>query len=75
MGSHLVPRVGGLKTDNWVLFSKSQRAPLGSVHWFGRWRQYVFEPCDGSVFNAGCLESVRAFLAEAMTEWNAGRKK
>lgn len=73
MTSRLLPRVEGRKTDNWVILSKSQDAPLGSVHWYSAWRQYVFEPGDATIFNAGCLESIRKFLEEANRELHAFR--
>ena len=33
-------------------------AILGTIKWFGRWRQYAFFPADGTIFNPECLRDI-----------------
>jgi hypothetical protein len=37
---------------------------LGTIRWYGPWRQYVFEPMS-AVFSAGCLEEIQGAVREA----------
>lgn len=50
------------KTDVYGVYSVKGHDLLGTVKWFGRWRQYTFFPAEYSVFSAGCLEDVVDFL-------------
>ena len=50
-----------LRTYRWTILT-NQADSLGVVQWFQRWRQYCFDPCDGTTFNAGCLHDLAAFL-------------
>lgn len=43
------------KTRRIVVQSRTHGDHLGDIHWHGPWRQYVFEPAPGTVFNNGCL--------------------
>jgi hypothetical protein len=36
--------------------------PLGTIEWYGRWRQYIFEPEIGAVFSADCLRDLAGFV-------------
>ena len=47
-------------TDVWQVFGTTD--VLGRVEWSGRWRQYVFTPMKGTIYNAGCLDDISAFL-------------
>ena len=58
------------KTEIWRVTSMSSGDLLGGVCWYGPWRQYVFEPEDGTVFNNGCLNDISDFLSEM----NAARR-
>ena len=42
--------------------------PLGVIRWFGRWRQYVFEPEPGAVFNPDCMDAINAVIRSLMAE-------
>jgi hypothetical protein len=51
----------GRKTEVWrVRATRDYRghALLGTIRWFGRWRQYTFFPEPGTTFNADCLEAI-----------------
>lgn len=41
---------------------------LGCVAWFGRWRQYTFQPSTDTVYSAGCLREIMDFVALQNTE-------
>jgi hypothetical protein len=51
------------KTRLIIVYSKSQGFDLGKIRWHSRWRQYVFEPALGTLFNLGCLNSLADRLA------------
>jgi hypothetical protein len=64
IGKYLtVQRFGifGRKTDAWQVFSDAG-AVIGWVKWWGPWRQYTFQPEPRTVFHAGCLSDLAAFL-------------
>ena len=50
-------------TDIWTIEGNDGTA-LGHVAWYGPWRQYVYEPVDGTVYNNTCLVDIAAFLAK-----------
>ena len=55
-------------TWRWWITSKSSGDTLGSIRWYGPWRQYCFFPTEGTLFNSGCMESLVEFLKEANVE-------
>jgi len=56
------------KTKIWTCWNTSGSLPLGTVQWYGPWRQYCFYPADGTIFNKGCLSDIQEFLSNAMAE-------
>jgi hypothetical protein len=56
------PSEGG-ETQTWTIFDR-HGSPLGQVKWFGRWRQYAFQPVTHSTFNGACLADITLFLAD-----------
>lgn len=54
------------KTEIWLVVSKRQGVTLGVIKWFGRWRQYCFEPCANTVWSDDCLEAVQEKTRELM---------
>lgn len=54
------------KTKTWDIVSIHHGNVLGRVRWYGGWRQYVFYPEPQTLWNDGCLETVRRFLREQM---------
>jgi hypothetical protein len=44
----------------------AQGSVLGTIRWWGAWRQYVFFPGAGCLFSAGCLEDINAQIRELM---------
>lgn len=43
-------------------------ALLGHIKWFGRWRQFVFQPQPLTVFNVGCMETIIEYIQSLMEE-------
>lgn len=41
---------------------------LGSIKWFGRWRQYAFFPNPETVWNNTCMSEITAFITGLMQE-------
>ena len=52
------------KTQTWNVWNGDDY--LGTIRWYGSWRQYTFFPFTGTLWSAGCLAEVAAFLKEAM---------
>jgi len=48
----------GMRTQRFTVRSARHHDVLGGIRWFGRWRQYVFEPALGTTFNNECLVSI-----------------
>jgi hypothetical protein len=53
------PRGG--RTSRWRILSNSGDC-LGTIAWFGNWRQYIFDPAPQSTFNRDCLLDIAAYL-------------
>lgn len=51
------------KTCSWDVSSKSS-ALLGYIAWHAPWRQYVFYPTRGTLFNRACLRDIARFCEE-----------
>lgn len=58
-------------TNRWTVDAVRSGDLLGQVEWYARWRQYVFIPEPGTVFNRGCLHDIADFVAEQ----NVGQRK
>ncbi len=46
------------KTSIYKVVSKVNGTLLGTISWYGRWRQYVFEAEPNMVWSYGCLNDV-----------------
>ena len=67
-----LPRRPGRTTDRWQVLGNGGDV-LGVVQWFGRWRQYTFDPAPGTTFNATCLRDIAAWLDKINRERRASR--
>lgn len=56
------------KTSVWAVESIASGSHLGSIEWHGPWRQYVFSPVVGAVFNGACLGNIRLFIDNRMKD-------
>lgn len=56
---------------------RSQRSGdlLGWIKWWGAWRQYVFAPSAGSVFNNGCMDDIQRWIKVLMNDRLATQRK
>lgn len=66
-------RPANRKTDRWCIFANSG-VVLGDVEWFGRWRQYTFNPSPSTTFNSGCLGDLATFLEQVNERHRAERR-
>lgn len=66
----------GAKTVVIHVHSKSHGDRLGTIRWYGAWRQYIFEPTE-AIFSEGCLKEIEAYLRGANAKqremWAAAR--
>jgi hypothetical protein len=58
----------GRKTHTFNVESKSSRAILGLIKWYGPWRQYCFYPEGKTIFNVTCMGDISNFIRQLMEE-------
>jgi hypothetical protein len=58
------------KTEVWVIRNSNSGGRLGTIKWYGAWRQYCFFPEADCVFNNGCLKDIIEFINDCMTVKN-----
>lgn len=56
------------KTKAIAVYSKRNGEILGTIEWFGRWRQYAFFPENKTVFNTECLNDIKVYISKLMSE-------
>jgi len=58
------------KTQVWDVLTTSGGVRLGTIRWYGPWRQYCFmpDPDAETVFSAGCLQDIESHIKQLMTE-------
>ena len=56
----LMPKTG--KTERWEVRSTEHGDLLGIIKWFGRWRRFAYFPENGTIYDAGCLGILEAFI-------------
>ena len=59
------------KTEIWNVISKEGAHHLGTIKWYGPWRQYSFFPNGGTVFERTCLTDIVAKINELMLKRKA----
>lgn len=67
-----LPHLAGRKTNLWRV-QTNDGGVLGSVEWYGPWRQYTFNPMPGTTFNSTCLMDLAMFLGEKNKAHRAAR--
>lgn len=60
------PRPAGKKTNRWRIRSRRSGDLLGTIAWYGAWRQYCFWPEPKTVFNVGCMTDINEFITKQM---------
>ena len=58
----------GRKTRRLEIVSKSGGDVLGTIKWFGRWRQYCFFPKPDTVWSDGCIADLMTVLTKLAAE-------
>jgi hypothetical protein len=64
LGKYMIARLLETKPKTAVygIFSKHHGDRLGTVKWFGPWRQYCFFCTDVSVFSSTCFQALQKFI-------------
>ena len=52
------------KTSVWHCRARSNDCLLGTVKWYGPWRQYSFFPQPDTVFNIACHDDINNFIRQ-----------
>ena len=63
----------GRKTKRWVVTSV-RGSQLGSVMWYGAWRQFCFFPAKSTIFNTDCLTEIADFCRARTQDWRDARR-
>lgn len=50
------------KTKLFEVSSLYDDSKLGTIKWYGGWRQYVFEPCQDTRWSWDCLQELSSFI-------------
>lgn len=65
-GTHIAFRLLRLsesgKTKIFQVVAKDGNVPLGRVSFFGRWRKYIFEPNNETLYEQTCLREIAEFI-------------
>ena len=72
---HFVKVADKAKTAVWECRNNRSSDGLGTVEWYGPWRQYCFCPEVATVFNTSCLADIQDFLDKVNRERKRRRTK
>lgn len=50
------------KTNTYSVTNNRSGGKLGTIMWWGPWRQYVFFPQSGTLYSKGCLHDIEDFI-------------
>ena len=50
--------------DLYTIVTRRDRAIIGRIEWYARWKEWVLVPDEGTVWSAGCLDDVADFIRE-----------
>lgn len=64
---HFVLALEGKKTNIWEILNNNSKVLLGTIRWYGAWRQYCLFSRN-AVLNKTCLDDIKEFMAAAMEE-------
>ena len=51
----------------WRLINNG-REMLGVIRWYSNWKEYIFQPYEGSEYSVECLADIKAFLDKCNAE-------
>ena len=66
--THFVEIAKKPKTSVWSCRNSGSGAELGTVSWYGPWRQYCYFPTAQAVYSDSCLIGIAAFLGDLNDE-------
>ena len=49
--------------------------PIGTIHWRGGWREYVFQSLPKVDMSRSCQKEIISFIDNLMDEWKNARKR
>lgn len=61
-----------MKTRTWQVLSRHRADVLGIIKFYSPWRQFVFAPSPGCLFNSGCMEDLIAACKASTQDWKDG---
>lgn len=61
------------KTRTYRMYNNSGKYHMADISWYPAWRQYVWEPMSGMVYNSQCLIDINDFLIKANQAHKEGR--
>ncbi len=56
------------KTSVWSCRTNRNNDELGTIKWYGPWRQYCYFPTVQAVYNTGCLNDINDFISQLKNE-------
>ena len=56
------------KTSVYSVVNLTTETSLGSIKWYGPWRQYCFFPIPHNIFNKDCMQYIIEFINKLMEE-------
>ena len=60
-----LPIPKGRKTPVYNVIRNESHVVIGTLQWYGAWRQFCFYPCHATIWSRDCLEDIRFALAWA----------
>lgn len=61
-------------TQVWHVRSTRSGDLLGTIKWYGAWRQYTFWPEPHTTFNTGCLDTITRAVDALTAAWRQARR-
>lgn len=62
------PLQPGRKTHDYSVINRTSGETIGTIKWYGPWRQYCFFPAAGSVWSSGCLADIQTAVKRIREE-------
>lgn len=65
----------GKKLHKYRVFNHDLYETIGTIHWRGGWRQYVFTAHPDIDMSRGCHKQIDEFIDKLMKKWKASLKE
>jgi hypothetical protein len=63
------------KTKVFRVDSKEAGFEIGYVRFYPKWRKYVYEPLNNTIYEQVCLRDIASFIEEQTVLWRGGAKE